>query len=628
MMISHVPWIFIVLTATTISIIHCKHNQTQNGKILPGLYKMDDFYNCSKPENFCWASLRLSPILPYDDYYKFLEESSQTNFKLNHTIMIRIVCIPPQYNTYDEKKRYIENRGNEEVKPYNLTTAMYRIRCYRAKPPDSNIFWQVVFMVSYVSLIAFATIYDRTVLHKRKNYTKLQQFLKCFSLTNYEETSVKNKPDFQRLKSMHGLRSIQAVFVISGHVLLNQAMKPFSNPEFLEHVFTYNILEYLVFLLLVVLSTFFMYSNWLLTNFILQMHKRNGEFSFRDAATLFFTRILRTWPFLYIMIFIITPIFFHIGYGPGSFPVANIVKDGCDKNWWVTFLLATNFVKNDESCHIGMWSLSLDTQFFLATIIFWYIVLKYKLNIKKSIFGLFAFSVGVSAFIAYHFDTRLEHWISLKQVVDLNFFEDPRLHYIYFSFWVNLPSNLIGMIFGYFYFKSNDEAVKQEPYEKYYKIMFYSIPPIVIYSALGTYSRIQSAFVVPLLRIAFNTAIAVGIYGLSRGVIQGWPQKILENKYLIKLGDYTFCTYIFHFYFVFVKGYTSTVLNEISVVRTAFISLQDVILCFIVGLVTTILFVVPMNYLKKFMLPSPMRGKHAKSEKQDKLNGRDNTKVQ
>lgn len=125
-----------------------------------------------------------------------------------------------------------------------------------------------------------------------------------------------------------------------------------------------------------------------------------------------------------------------------------------------------------------------------------------------------------------------------RTVTNFNNFNEERLFYIYFGFWVSYGSSLMGALFGYMDFHTkNCKKPKVVPkifldlrcYKTYFLKPFENYYPVICLMAIISsltlpsieHGILTSALLIPAVKVVFSTGIGLTIYSLSRNIIQG-----------------------------------------------------------------------------------------------------------
>ncbi|XP_030747176.1 uncharacterized protein LOC115875805 [Sitophilus oryzae] len=575
-------------------------SQKDFSQVFPEIFHMENYEKCvDKQENiYCNVNMEIIPSTGDISTWKHFEGMLHQNLNYNRSKIHRGVCIPSHLTDFDTKKRNIEEKISKEMKHYKINCTVLSLSC-----KDENVFiitWKDLFLMvfaGYLALVMYATLLDNF----KEKYHKDPWFHYLSLTRNFRLITSDKNPDYQKLKSIQGFRTLYTCLVIVCHTFMSWGNFYINNTTKMEELYSMMIFRLVLILFVLIVQAFFVISSWLLTNHILEMYKKNGKFTLKDAAVLFVNRIARFWPSLIVMILtlIITSSYCN---GALTFEVVNIINNSCSNNWWATIFQVTNLLETDQVCNIGMWSLSLDTQYYLINLAILYISINYKWSLPKIVVTLFFGLYAVNSWIFYNNNYPTLYWINLENTKRSVFFSNKDLNYTYFGFLINWGSSLVGVIFGYLYFTRKQQP-KIKIWEKSFEFFFYALPVLVYVLSYPEASRLLSAILGPLMKSLYGLGVASGIYGMSRNIIQGWPKKFFENKYVVLLGNFTFSTYIFHFGVVFMKNSRLSGLIDINEFTVAKSLLFDLIVSFTIGICSALVIEQPGINMKKFFLP-------------------------
>ncbi|XP_066245162.1 uncharacterized protein [Euwallacea similis] len=584
----------------------------------PNLFQMEDYYSCPPEYSFCTVSMKLVPQDDKSDIWKQLESWSVSDFHYNRTVVHRALCIPPCFRNGSQIKHFAESKANEELEAYNFTTQMLSYDCLKHMGNLKDFKFNLLLIGVHLSLVAVATLYHLYGGVGDKSNI-VQKIVLCFSVIHYVRNAskvfkTKNVSKQTNISCMDGARFIFTLMVISAHAFLTLCTKKFKNPHEFEQFFESSGTQALLKLSLVAIQAYFTMSTWLLTRQILNIRLSEGEFSIRHCIIMFARRIARIWPPLIYLLFGPGALYFYFSNGPGGYNMVNKLYGACTSSskYW-SLLHVTNLFRNFDICHFGLWSLSLDMQYYLVNLIFFYIVLKYKIDIKKGLAILTAIAYLVSAFQIYSNNISFSLWINIKLFTTFSDFNKPELSYIYFGFFVNYLSSLVGTLLGYVDFQTRDMK-RPVAYEKTYKV----ITMCLVFSFLlqsHDFSVLATSLLSPLFKATYSLGIGMIIYGMSRNIIQGPLKWMLEHKYMQLLASYSYIVYMFHFMWVVSRETHNSSLLEFRVPKVLWGFFQDFIISFAIGLFGTITISVPALRLEQLILPPIHRKVHGQDNK-------------
>ncbi|XP_066137754.1 O-acyltransferase like protein-like [Euwallacea fornicatus] len=583
----------------------------------PNLYEMEDYYSCPPGYSFCTINMKLIPQDGKSDIWKELESWSVSDFHYNRTVVHRTLCIPPCFRNGSQLKHFAESKVNKELEAYNLTTQMFSYDCLKHQGDLNDFMPHLSMFTLHLGLIVVATLYHLYGGSGDKPNI-VQKIVLCFSLMHFirnfsKAFKTENLDTFKKIKCMDGGRLLSAIFVIIGHAFLMITSKQIKNPNEVEQFFEWPIIQVLSKFTLVIIQIYFVISSWLLTRQILNLHFLEGEFSIRHCILTFVHRIAKIWPPMIYIIFVIIPPSFYFLNGPAGIEITNRLKEACtsSRKFW-SFLHVTNLFRNFDVCHVGFWSLSLDTQYYLINIIFLYITLKYKIDIKKSLAILFVMTYFIWAFQMYSNNIRLSMWMSMKLLGYFSALNKPEFSYIYFGFFVNYASSLVGILFGYIDFQTRN-IKRPVASKKIYRLITISL----VFSFLlhsRNYSVLATSLLCPILKISFSLGVGLTFYGISRNIIRGPLKWVLEHKYVQVLASFSYAVYLFHFLWVISRGAHNSSVLEFTLLGMLWIFVQDCVMCFAIGIFATLTISIPSLLLEYMFLPQIRSKKQEKEE--------------
>ncbi|CAG9764644.1 unnamed protein product [Ceutorhynchus assimilis] len=579
-------------------------NAGTNIEKYPELFAMDNYYKCMKNERnlYCTGILKLIPKDHTSEFWSEIVKRSLHSSNFNRTIVYRKLCIPESFTkNYAFKKKFIENTTNNELLSHNLSSQVFDIQCKKEMifgMSNSSIFG---ISAIYIGIVMIATLYEGVFLRNRRPIS-IDKWIRCFSLTSsWKKITQSRSEDFENLQCMQGIRTFQTLIIVSGHVMLALTQKHIRNTGEIEYYSKTLLYQCWTTFFMLVMQTYLVMSSWLCTNQIMEIFKQNREFSLRDAVLLLVHRCARFWPVLFVMIFIGIP---SMENGPSIFELGNMQLHACSKNWWATLLFVTNFINPYEVCNLVMWSLSIDTQFYLCAIIFFYVIHKYGLNAEIFLGLMFLITYAINAWQVHIFDLGTNSPLSLKLLTHLNFFYDGKIPHIYLGFWINSSSSIIGMLFGYRYFCRKDSKPKEKSHEKLLYTAFIALPLLAVIISEIELNKLWTVLLTPLVKPLFGYGIAIGIYGMYRNYIKGYSKLLCENKFAVFLGNFTFCVYVFHFIPVFSRNARSTYTLVLNVPVLIPAIIKDSIKSWIIGVIACVILEQPGIALKNLILPS------------------------
>ncbi|XP_076268810.1 uncharacterized protein LOC143201568 isoform X1 [Rhynchophorus ferrugineus] len=577
--------------------------------VYPDIFHIENYTKCMETRNNSFCMVNVEITLGEN---KVPVPFQHLDMTYNRSKIHRGVCVPSHLRE-DLRRFYIDDKLKVELKGFQINGTIINVDC-----DDKRIFTTlqittVILFGLYLCLVGYATYKD--VFDQEESKNSWHRFISL--KYNYRALFGRKDPDFQRLLSMQGFRTYHTCLVIACHCILFWATIYIKNPDYMEEISPSLESYFLTSHFMVVVQPFFVISAWIMTNKILELHKRNGCFSLGDIARMFVNRFFRFLPALSVMVFATTNHMSLFCRGPQTLEIFNILNEGCRRHWWMTILHVANMVSFNEMCNPGLWSISIDTQYYVFNMVMLYVILKYKWSFIKTVSGVSTFFYIRNLWMFYSNDFPVLYRIDLEGAKTSVFFNNLALDQAYFGFSVNWGSSLIGVLFGYLYYNRKN-CTMIEKWERRLVLVFSTLPIMTVFLGLVQFDKLGAAMVGPLLKPLYSLGIACGIYVMSRGILRGRVASIFENKFVVSLGNFTFCTYVFHFGIILLKYSRMTELVEIHRITIIASYLIDVVVSFTIGILMTLVVEQPGNQIQKMLLPQNSIGKKQK----DSLNKR------
>ncbi|GBP63361.1 hypothetical protein EVAR_56472_1 [Eumeta japonica] len=193
----------------------------------------------------------------------------------------------------------------------------------------------------------------------------------------------------------------------------------------------------------VIVQSFIMVTNFLV-GYRLLLSSEKYKMSFSRLPKIILDRVLRIYPMQLTAIGIAATVAVHLSDGPLWYKYATMEAEYCRDTWWQHVLFIHNFYA--PKCMPQSWYMATDVQLYIisSTIMLW--ILSRGLDpeyVLKRLLGVSLFGVFV---VAYAFE--------LDPALKIN-----RPEFLYQSFWGNLPSAIIGLLFASIYYRLENEKV-------------------------------------------------------------------------------------------------------------------------------------------------------------------------
>ncbi|XP_019887199.1 nose resistant to fluoxetine protein 6 [Ooceraea biroi] len=216
-------------------------------------------------------------------------------------------------------------------------------------------------MLSLLILIIVATWLDNEVNNNESSISWFRKTILCFSARRNWKTISQKNYFHPGMDSIHLLRFILTVSIMTGHFTLQYYANPTNNFFDIERC---SVMLIYIFYAngAVIIDIFFTASAILVTYQLLKNLDRKKQLNFFNNVLSRYFRLTPSY---------MTVIFFHAWIlpflGSGPFWKHEIEKESirCATNWWTNLLYINNYVKSTEMCMFQSWYLSANFQFFI-----------------------------------------------------------------------------------------------------------------------------------------------------------------------------------------------------------------------------------------------------------------------
>ncbi|CAH1965319.1 unnamed protein product [Acanthoscelides obtectus] len=354
----------------------------QEWKLLPDLFKVDDYYDCIDNGNiYCAVDAKLWTMNTSSQIWNFLEEIERDMNMFGRKVLHRYLCMPlTEFGSGVSMKGYTDGLIDEEIKNIGLNASSEILACSNGLvTPSLYDYILCAFFVIYVTIVLLGTILDVA------GRTPERHFIVKFSLRyNWKHLlKTSRSQDYTRLKCIQGIRFLNMILVIESHVKLMYVWFNPKHPEYMEQMNQMLIVRLLNHTDLFLVQTFFMISAWLLVIKIYDIQKKLGRFSFKHMCIILLNRYFRLAVTLAISLAVIkSDLFMFNIVSPITIVTENARKQSCENNWLATLLFYNNIFYCKDICHPVTWYLSADFQLFVLVALIFYCALKYKLDHK------------------------------------------------------------------------------------------------------------------------------------------------------------------------------------------------------------------------------------------------------
>ncbi|XP_043254227.1 nose resistant to fluoxetine protein 6-like [Colletes gigas] len=264
----------------------------------------------------------------------------------------------------------------------------------------------------------------------------------------------------------------------------------------------------------------------------------------------------------------------------------------CRKFWWRNILYINTYFEMEERCMVWSWYLANDTLFYIIGMIILIIGARYLPAAAFMTVFFLIVSWATTAIISWN----MHHVPSIK---------DPFAHYesLYDKPWSRIGPYLLGMIAGWYLFKSNCAMKVHKTVALGCWIFSFVTMLTIVYGLYGnSYGRFLSAAYTALSHSGWAACVGWILIACVTG--NGGPvNRILSWKYLYPLSRLSYCVYLVHpaiIRAVILHGEASIHLTN-GLMAILFFGFT--VASYAVGLVISLLFEAPMVSLLRIVHP-------------------------
>eukprot|EP00830_Metopus_es_P019794 TRINITY_DN749_c0_g4_i1.p1 TRINITY_DN749_c0_g4~~TRINITY_DN749_c0_g4_i1.p1 ORF type:complete len:752 (+),score=95.91 TRINITY_DN749_c0_g4_i1:99-2258(+) len=457
--------------------------------------------------------------------------------------------------------------------------------------------------------------------------------VECWSLVRNAKFLFYNKnPVDMSLEVLNGVRVLSMCWVISGHTFDYFNVSPIANifdlPDKIEHSYNFQLIMAGTFSI----DVFFFMSGFLNA---LTMHAslskiKGANESLKATLVAIAHRYIRLLPLYLIAILTtiaIVPYFFSEG------PLGSINEwqmNICKEKWWHNLLYIQNFTKIGEGCLIWSWYLANDMQFFLVTPL---LLIAYHKN-KRLTFIIIAIVVSLSVisqiYVIWHYELSISYFYEAEGEL----FED-----YYVKPYCRINAYLLGIIIAWMYFawKEDKEGTSMFCFNRMTRKWVEN--PYIKYSliAIGigiTYACVSLQYVFNhywkdirtwhnvLYIIVSRPLFVVGLLMVIYPALLGKEKilfTILGAPFWNPLAKLTYGAYLFHVIILIAEKSGEYHSSFFTVMRVLFFAIHIWVLSYLISLILTLFFELPIAQLEKtFLFPRRRQAVNAISDKKGK----------
>ncbi|KAJ8973301.1 hypothetical protein NQ317_002786 [Molorchus minor] len=549
--------------------------------------------------------------------WQLIEQSITDRRLYNHNELFHAICVNDFCSNIhgaaitDNFKPILSKCYSQRYRHLGLTANATDFNCSNVEdePGIYDFIW-VFFIFTYATYTIYATIWDYHFRANSNNYgpnkTGKKYIIPFSFINNWAKFTTENKsPDFQKLKSIQGIRFYNMLLIIFCHTYSSYIGGYVQNTSYLENIQNNPIKLGVRNLFVFLVQSFFLISSFLLSYHIFQVMDKT-RFNIKYIVLAFLNRYLRIIPSVLMMMGVGTTIWIVSLYsGPIKEFYSYLEYRRCRKNWWTILLFINNHYNQYDMCYFITWYLAADTQLYLLSLIVLSVIWKFRHKTKFILALCLVIAILIPTVISYIYNLDVIYRITPENSKN-NKFRSFSFNAIYSSTYANMATYIVGLCTGYIYFKMKNNTSSSFVEKPVYKLLwwaaFFGLPTLVIIWSSYYYTRLYSALLCGILKPLYALGIGIGIIGMSQQ-LGGIAKKICEWSPAVYLGNLTYSTYLVHYGIVFYR--TATVKQPLYVsdyvLLTSF--LCDAILSFVCGFLTHIFVELPALQLQNYLVP-------------------------
>ncbi|XP_050518259.1 nose resistant to fluoxetine protein 6-like [Diabrotica virgifera virgifera] len=610
---------------------------------LPDLFHQDNFDRCmllGDKTLYCYFEYELEPINNENPMWITMQELSKDNHNYRHDNLRRSICVPttcPNVTAKFEDNTLLAKQINhcydKEMLRYGFKGTVKNLTCdtNRSKfPVDWIDILVTFFFIAYISFVLLCTSIGNVIeIWYEKDYEKFSntsygRIVTSFSLCSSwnKLKTIKSTPEVDYFRPLQGLRFYNIIMVILAHTSLISVISSVSNTKFVETM-SASLGNIFISSGSLAVSTMFCLSSTLLSYKIFS-HFEKRKLTLNDLAMIFVYRYLRLIPPLAVVLLFKITWWRHIGSGPNWNRMVGQEYLYCRKNMWTDLLFLNNIIDPENMCEVTAWYITLDTQYYILILLLLWYIKKHEKYMLHIIGGLLSTTLLITFYINYINKLEAFNIPRAETVYNMkNLRGNPHFHKQHCSLVGNTCGPLLGVIFGYIIYKTrNVEMFKQK--KTMWKILFYFfflvpglsiiiIPGWYIFVLKPEYDPFVASFITVIGRPIFILSIGFGIYGCLHG-IGGISEHVLKWPPVYILGRLSYSVYLVHFTIIMSRAAMARSPTYISEMQIAYHLLGDVAASFLVALLVTLFFEMPISAFKQYLLPELSKDTEEKKE--------------
>ncbi|XP_072399998.1 nose resistant to fluoxetine protein 6-like isoform X2 [Diabrotica undecimpunctata] len=610
---------------------------------LPDLFHQDNFDKCmlfGDETQYCYFEYELKPLNNDNPMWKAMQELSKDNYNYKHDNLRHWICVPTTCPNITEKfednatlTKQINDCYDKKMFKYGFRGTVKNLTCDTTKskfPVDWIDILVAFFFIVYTSFVLLCTIVDNVIqTWYDKDYEKFSNTRYGIIVTSFSIygswirlKAVKSTPEVEYLRPLQGLRFYNIIIVILSHTSMIGLISSVANTKFVE---TMNSSLGNIFMSSgpLCVSTMFCLSSTLLSYGIFS-HFEKRKLTLNVLVMIFVERYLRLLPPLAAVLLFNVTWWRHFGSGPNWNRIVGQEYLNCRKNMWTNLMFLNNIIDAENMCTPTTWYVALDTQYFIMLLLVLWYIKKHEKYMLHIIGGLLSTTILITFYINYINKLEALNIPRAEIVYNMkNLRGNPHWHKQFMSPSGNTCGPLLGIIYGYIIHKTKNVEMFKEK-RTMWKILYYIfsyVPSLGIIIIPGWYVLVlkpeydpfMASFIAVIGRPIFILSVGFGIYGCLHG-IGGITEHVLKWPPVYILGRLSYSVYLVHFTIIMSRQATARTPIYVSEIQIVYYLLADVAASFLVALLVTLFFEMPISALKKYILPQHSKDIEEKKE--------------
>ncbi|XP_017786446.1 PREDICTED: nose resistant to fluoxetine protein 6-like [Nicrophorus vespilloides] len=459
------------------------------------------------------------------------------------------VCIPDSCDHND-----VLHHFNKTVllmtEGLDIKVSLDELDCYSLKDetPFSKREWIV--LTFFLIILLINTACTTADIYLRKHEKEIPKAIGIFSAYSNSLYVFTDREDTENLSCLHGIRFISIFYVLVGHKFLMSIFFPLANTlDVIQWLSTYP--STIITGSTLSVDSFFVMSGLLVSYNFFQHVSQGKKF---NLFLFYIYRYIRLTPPLIVVVLTLATFGDRFGSGPLWKKVSMGVNKPCQYFWWSTISYIQCYINTKHLCLTQSWYLNCDIQYYLCSplilIPLW----------KNKSLGIISFLSLLLATLALNFYMVYTHEFKSWALLDNDMANSDYFTNYYLQPPARASPYLIGIIFGYFLFKTKDVN-----YKLGYIILTFgwilSLGNITFLLAINkvfqsedyVYNKMHQSFYLTFFRPLWALSICWIIFVCREGY--GGPiNTILSSKVHQVLGKISYSIFLTHMEFQYLSG--------------------------------------------------------------------------